>query len=309
MIDLTSEADLLRLIANGTQESLTLEYKRSDALGRESTQRREICKDVSAFANSAGGELVYGIEERDRIPIRVDEGTGSAINREWLEQVIDSGVQPRINGLQIAAIPLTGGNFAYVVSIPQSTSRAPHQASDHRYYKRQNFQSVPMEDYEIRDVLRRAVTPKLVVTFSLLAGDEERVVWPEGSAESAEIRFRLLVGNESAEPAVYTVLTLFLDSSLIVKNSGGLSFEGQSTERGNLVRQYRQMVGPPNNFPIFKEIQTQLATPHIAVALSREQFAGTAARFVIGYMIATPGFSGERFGELLLLQERLHARL
>jgi hypothetical protein len=310
MIELTTEADLLRLVANGTQESLNLEYKRSNALGRESKQRNEICKDVSAFANSAGGQLVYGIEERDRHPVRVDEGIGSAeITREWLEQVIDSGVQPRIEGLHIAAILLASGNCAYVVSIPQSTHRAPHQASDHRYYKRQNFQSVPMEDYEVRDVLRRAQTPKLVVTFSLLAGSDELISWPNEGAESSPIRFRLLVGNESTEPAIYTVLTLFLDSALIVRNDGGLSYIGQSIEAGSSVKQYRRMIGPPAQFPIFKEAQMQIAVPHISVALDRERFVGRAARFVIGYAIATPGFSYQKFGELLLLQERLHTRL
>jgi len=35
--------------------------------------------------------------------------------------------------------------------------RAPHQAYDHRYYKRYNFQSIPMEDYEVRDLMRRSI--------------------------------------------------------------------------------------------------------------------------------------------------------
>ena len=46
---------------------------------------------------------------------------------------------------------------AYVVQIAPATSRAPHQANDHRYYKRFNFESTPMEDYEVRDLMRRSL--------------------------------------------------------------------------------------------------------------------------------------------------------
>ena len=54
------------------------------------------------------------------------------------------------------------GQHAYVVYVPQSL-RAPHQAGDRRYYKRYNAQSVPMEDYEVRDVARRTDTPVILV--------------------------------------------------------------------------------------------------------------------------------------------------
>jgi hypothetical protein len=43
------------------------------------------------------------------------------------------------------------------VQIAQATSRAPHQANDYRYYKRFNFESTPMEDYEVRDLMRRSI--------------------------------------------------------------------------------------------------------------------------------------------------------
>jgi hypothetical protein len=53
---------------------------------------------------------------------------------------------------------LKGANqVAYAVDVPQATSRAPHQSKDHRYYKRSNFESKPMEDYEVRDAMRRSI--------------------------------------------------------------------------------------------------------------------------------------------------------
>jgi hypothetical protein len=63
-------------------------------------------------------------------------------------------VQPRIEGLVISPIPFDADHTGYAITIPQAPARAP--APDKKCNKRQNFQSVPMEGYEIRDTLRRA---------------------------------------------------------------------------------------------------------------------------------------------------------
>ena len=69
MLKIDTKADLERLIAEGIQESLTLDYKASPALAKGESQRNELCKDVTAFANSAGGQIIYAIEEDGRVPI------------------------------------------------------------------------------------------------------------------------------------------------------------------------------------------------------------------------------------------------
>jgi predicted HTH transcriptional regulator len=70
-----------------------LDYKASPALSKDSKPREKLCKDVSAMANAAGGQIMYGIEEKDHKPVRVDGGT-AAVTREWIEQVLDSNVRP-----------------------------------------------------------------------------------------------------------------------------------------------------------------------------------------------------------------------
>lgn len=162
-----TEQDLVTLIATGVQESLNLDYKRSDALQNDDKHKNEVSKDVSAFANSAGGTLVYGMIEVKHLPTALDHGFDpNVISREWLENVINSRIQPRIQNVGINSVPLASvspGRVVYVVEVPQS--HTAHQAFDKRYYKRFNFQSVPMEDYELRDVLGRAKTPLLVPNF------------------------------------------------------------------------------------------------------------------------------------------------
>jgi len=156
------ESDLDLLIQNKVEESLTLDYKASDALEKNNDRKKkELAKDVSAFANSDGGMLIYGIAEDGNVPTRIDEGTDQTfITKEWLEQVISSHVHPAIEGILIKPIPLGSKSpnaVAYVIQIPKATSLAPHQATDYRYYKRLNFESKPMEDYEVRDLMRRGI--------------------------------------------------------------------------------------------------------------------------------------------------------
>src|SRR5262249_16566129 len=104
MLKLETKSDLERLKNDDIQKSVTLDYKGAAALGKTSPQRSELCKDVSAFANSAGGQIIYGIQEDGHHPVRVqdvDAVDPADISREWIEQVIDSNVQPRIQNLRI----------------------------------------------------------------------------------------------------------------------------------------------------------------------------------------------------------------
>lgn len=155
---------LENLIRDEVEEHLQLEYKAAGALGTSDSRRREISKDVSALANSAGGTIIYGIAEGDgsrkHLPERIDWVADPNISKEWLENVISSRIQPRISGLDIVVLRSETG-AVFVVDVPQSMT--VHQACDKRYYKRQNFSSVPMEDYEIRDVMNRAGHPLIEV--------------------------------------------------------------------------------------------------------------------------------------------------
>lgn len=161
-----SEANLQQLITTGQEESLQLEFKRSTVT--DDRAKTEISKDVSAFANTIGGTLLYGIEEHPDPPhkaIRIQPLDPAVISKEWLEQVINSRIQPRISGVRIVSIdlPTNGPGVAYAVEIPESSTA--HQAYDKRYYRRFNFQAVMMEDYEIRYAMNRATKPAYQVWF------------------------------------------------------------------------------------------------------------------------------------------------
>ena len=171
-----TESRLQNFITSEIEESLTLEYKAAEALDRNETKKKEITKDVSAMANSAGGMLIYGISEygdpeRRHLPEKITPVDRRKYPREWVEQIIQA-IRPRIDGIVIHSVNLSSGenDVAFVIEIPQSNTA--HQASDHRYYKRFNFQAVPMEDYEIRDVIFREQTPNIALNFLIQITDE-----------------------------------------------------------------------------------------------------------------------------------------
>jgi len=143
--------DIDSLIKNEVEENLYLDYKRSEAL----TNKKEIAKDVSAFANSAGGLIIYGIEEGNHKPLKYSFIDGNKITKEWLEQIINSNIQRRINNIEIFPIRYNGEveKTIYVVKIPESFN-APHLSND-KFYRRYNFESIPMLEYEIRNLYNK----------------------------------------------------------------------------------------------------------------------------------------------------------
>ena len=166
-----TQSRLEQHISDGVEESLSLDYKAAGALAKTDSKRREITKDVSAFANSAGGTIVYGIQEfqspgMKHLPERIDPISRKEFSKEWLEHVVQS-IRPRIEGVLVVPVDLDSGpgDVVYVVEIPASATA--HQAQDHRYYRRFNFEAVPMADHEIRDVMNRSRHPRFEVDLAV----------------------------------------------------------------------------------------------------------------------------------------------
>jgi Putative DNA-binding domain len=317
MLKLEERADLDILVAQDIQESLTLDYKEARSLGKGSSERNELCKDVSAFANSAGGQILYGIEEKDRHPMRVQEADGvdsGVITREWIEQVIDSNVQPRIGGLRIKPIEVAPGRLAYAITIPAATTNAPHMAPDNKYYYRQNFQSVPMEDYQVRDTMRRATTPELYVRLSLPRGKTAGIEFAYQTEMSKPIILNAFVGNRSAQPAFHTFVQLGIDTDISILPSGDFTPVGERTDADDVPQNWlmRRISTPPEP-PIFKEANFDLTRSSVSLGF-HSRLLTSVHRFRITTLVQTPGYSASEHwtifqqGQNLELLEPGHPR-
>ena len=300
------EQDLLDLIRLEVQEGLELDYKQCDALQRSDGKKNEISKDVSAFANSAGGVIVYGMKEDGHVPTAIDVGFNpNEISKEWLEQVINSRIQRRIDGVrvnQVALLTTSRGKVAYVVVIPASI-RAPHQAADKRFYKRFNFESVPMEEYEIRDTANRSAVPDLDIEFSFIAGGPKAMLVGEGAYYS-EIELIAVISNAAQAVAEYAVIHLFLDSRIVLATPSSdvrLNPETETLDVDGISLTLRKLTilwDRSKGLPIFSGISADLPSTPLRISIPKGQDV-----FPLRYTIGSPGMTIKDRWVFLKIQE------
>ena len=156
--------DINSLIQNEVEESIHLEFKDGRALDKSDKKKVEISKDISAFANSDGGIIIYGVTEENHKASGFSFVNGNEYTKEWLEQIINSLIQRRIPNLLIFPLRRNGNlqETIYLIKIPASLE-APHLNKDKRFYRRYNFESVQMEEYEIRQLYGRKIKSNLTL--------------------------------------------------------------------------------------------------------------------------------------------------
>src|SRR5712692_11431287 len=94
-LDQITEADLIDLINASVAERKTLDYKQQ-LPDTNDAGKRELLADVSSFANTAGGDLVFGMTESAGVPTGVPgvqiRGTDQEILR--FDSIIRDGLSP-----------------------------------------------------------------------------------------------------------------------------------------------------------------------------------------------------------------------
>jgi hypothetical protein len=117
------------LVANTVAESRMLDYKER-LPGDSDADKRELLADVTAFANSAGGDLIYGVKERRKGSKATGEpeavvGLPDIVLDEVmlrLDATLRTGMDPRIPGLVLHPVLRPPGPPCLVIRIP----RSPH---------------------------------------------------------------------------------------------------------------------------------------------------------------------------------------
>ena len=177
------EAHLARLVADGEAESKTIDFKR-DLVGQSDGDKKEFLYDVSSFANTIGGDLVFGMDERQGVATELVglDGLNADIEIQRLLQIARDGIRPPIAGLNARAIQLANGRTALVVRIPRSWN-PPHQVTYQkafRFYARDTNTKYHIEVDELRSAF----------TGSTAIADRLRSYRTARSSSSTWFRFR-----------------------------------------------------------------------------------------------------------------------
>jgi predicted HTH transcriptional regulator len=121
-----TEADLLALISNGVMEGKMIEFKR-ELPGGQDADKKEFLGDVSSFANTTGGDLLFGVEAVQGVATQLVGLANGDLDKELqrLDALIADGLDPRIRYAH-AIVPLTGNKPVLVFRIERSWI-APHR--------------------------------------------------------------------------------------------------------------------------------------------------------------------------------------
>lgn len=145
------------------QEGLYLDYKKELTTPFNDAAKREFLKDVSAFANSAGGLLVIGCREPADHLSAEDQIVGVADGPKWastLENMASASIDPKIPGLLFHVVDVGADKYCILVYVPQSLAR-PHMVvhTGHRaFYSRSSESTFPMSTHEIRQAVLSAAS-------------------------------------------------------------------------------------------------------------------------------------------------------
>jgi len=127
-------------------ENKNLDYKRELHIDTDS-DKKEFLADISSFANSNGGDIIFGIEEDsiDKIHVSIAgiEYQNDYILIRRIEDFIRQSIQPIILNIEYKIIEIEKGKGILIIRISQSLI-APHRVEykgHNKFYTRRSYES------------------------------------------------------------------------------------------------------------------------------------------------------------------------
>ncbi|MBK3801312.1 hypothetical protein GAY33_19170 [Azospirillum brasilense] len=211
------EAEILRLVQERTQEGVQLEFK-AQRLNRSGGLQDEdavnLGSTLSAFSNSMGGLLIWGVEAKKDAETNIDCASRidpiPEIDRFKSEVVRRVGqiLMPRNDGILVEAIPSDSKEgHGYIAIFVERSERRPHRSEakgDKYYYKRVGDSSYAMEHYDIEDSFKRMTTAELEVNYTF----GRNVLRGDGIPVDGSINIHIYLKNELSTSARFPYIYL-----------------------------------------------------------------------------------------------------
>ncbi len=181
-IDDWDEKYINELIDKKEKESVQLEFKGGDFLKNAPEGKFKLRKWVTSFANSAGGFFVIGVREKEEIEeingkkvIKdeypeeidgIDKNKFTIPIRKWIEDTITDSIFPHLNPTPLVKTFTWSKDPNREIAIIRiwQTNAVVHYVSykgKEYYFHRHNFETVEMDEWEIRALLFGRVPPPI----------------------------------------------------------------------------------------------------------------------------------------------------
>jgi hypothetical protein len=123
-----------------------------------SKEKKEFLADVSSFANTSGGDLIFGIEEEQGVPTRIlpIQIADVDLEKQRLDNLIRDGIRPRIS-YEIGVINVDAGKIL-VIRIDRSWN-GPHRVvfdGWDKFYARNSAGKYPLDVDQLRESFARS---------------------------------------------------------------------------------------------------------------------------------------------------------
>ena len=203
-----------------------------------------LAKAVSAMANSGGGYIVLGINDKTKsidnggIPIDIkSNGT-----KEWLEDIVPTLIDPPLSQFNIHEIKsssakslISSGHAIYVIDI-ENSNLAPHQSTfDNKYYHRAASRSQPSNHQIVMDMIGRSKYPiiKPDFRFAYVNSNKPNLLLRAGEHKVIDI----ILKNDGRILAEYVNIILLIPKYLI-ENSYAL-YQNLSIREKEHIKYYK----------------------------------------------------------------------
>ncbi|MCA9289805.1 MAG: ATP-binding protein [Phycisphaerales bacterium] len=180
-------AVLERWCAERVQEDLHLDFKTAGSSFANASERKTLAKAISAFSNSAGGLVVWGVRARKRSGEDVDAAdaidaipdVAAAMSR--LQEYTSQATSPVASEVTHHLVYATADGSGAIATLIPASDTGPHMArlGEQRYYKRAGGSTYMLEHFDLEDMFGRRATPVLEceVELASVAIDEHPTTW------------------------------------------------------------------------------------------------------------------------------------
>lgn len=142
------------MVEAGAAERIDLEFK-AVPWDRSPAGRKEALKDITALANTRGGLILVGVAEEKNAASGLLPLTSADAESERgrVNDLIRAGVEPRLYGVEIGAVPV-GGGVILAIAVARSPSRPHRVTSDNsnRFWLRNSTSAYEANVSDLRNL-------------------------------------------------------------------------------------------------------------------------------------------------------------